>query len=241
MGPRQSPLHVIIVEVQQGSGKNPLQLARYAAAAWLLLKLNVTVLVVCPKQSDADHYAQPIATGLNGYRFQAQTLGPRDIPAIVDPEEAAADLPLAVISVMAQGSDRKVIEAFATALNDTSDEHATKYYEYAYSMSGPEIRKILEEIMTSTAWPVYSPFAREHFGRGREEGRAEGREEGTAKEAAEAVLLVLASREFNVPDSIQAMIKSTKDLTQLHDWLIRAVAAPTLQDVFGEPAEQGKE
>ncbi|GAA2205172.1 hypothetical protein GCM10009850_007320 [Nonomuraea monospora] len=104
-------------------------------------------------------------------------------------------------------------------------------------MSGPEIRKILEEIMASTAWPVYSPFAREHFGRGREEGR----EEGKIKEAAEAVLLVLASRGFNIPDSIHTMITSTKDLTQLHDWITRAVNAPTLQDLFGKPAEQGEE
>ncbi|MFD0478703.1 hypothetical protein ACFQ0B_68810 [Nonomuraea thailandensis] len=224
LGPRQSPLHAIIVEVQQDNKKEARQLARYAAAAWLLLKCDVTVLVVCPNQSDADHYAKPVESGLNGYRFQPRVVGPRDIPAIIDPQEAAADLPLAVMSVMTQGRDRKVVEAFAAALNRASDEHATKYYEYAYSMSGHEIRQLLEEIMASTAWPVYSPFAREHFGRGREEGKAE--------EAAKSVLLVLGARGFDISDDIRTMITTCTDLAQLHTWLIRAATADTLQDLF---------
>ncbi|GAA2821855.1 hypothetical protein [Nonomuraea rubra] len=230
MGPKQSPVHVIIGEVQQDNRKDAKQLARYAAAAWLMLKCDVTVLVVCPHQSVADHYAKPVQSGLNGYRFQARVAGPRDIPAIIDPQEAAADLPLAVMSVMTQGNDRKVVEAFAAALNTASDEHATKYYEYAYSMSGPETQKLLEEIMASTAWPVHSPFAREHFGRGREEGKAE--------EAAKSVLLVLQARGFDIPDDTRTMITTCTDLTQLHTWLTRAATAHTPQDLFTEPNQQ---
>ncbi|UBU16074.1 RpnC/YadD family protein [Nonomuraea gerenzanensis] len=234
LGPKQSPVHVIIVEVQQDSNKDARQFARYAAAAWLMMKVDVTVLVVCPKQSVADHYAKPVESGLNGYRFQPQVVGPRDIPAVIDPLEAAADLPLAVMSVMTHGRDRKVVEAFATALNNAPGEHATKYYEYAYSMSMPDIQRLLEEIMASTAWPVYSPFAREHFGRGREEGKAEGMAEGQAKEAAESVLLVLRTRGLDIPDDTRTRITACTDLAQLHTWLIRATTAHTSQDLFSE-------
>ncbi|MEV0823187.1 hypothetical protein [Nonomuraea rubra] len=104
----------------------------------------------------------------------------------------------------------------------------------------------MEEIMASTAWPVHSPFAREHFGRGREEGiaegkaegRAEGRAEGQAEEAAKSVLLVLNARGFDIPDDTRTMITTCTDLTQLHTWLTRAATAHTPQDLFTEPTQQ---
>jgi hypothetical protein len=60
------------------------------------------------------------------------------------------------------------------------DEGPT-YYENAYSMSSAAIRHILEELVSATAWPVHSPFAKEHFGRGKAEGMAEGKAEGMAE------------------------------------------------------------
>ncbi|MBB6343628.1 hypothetical protein FHU36_000137 [Nonomuraea muscovyensis] len=58
-------------------------------------------------------------------------LGPDGIPPITDPQQAAEHPDLAAMSVMVHGRDRKVIEAFATALAETGGEHAPKYYEYA--------------------------------------------------------------------------------------------------------------
>ncbi|NBE99154.1 hypothetical protein FE391_37325 [Nonomuraea sp. KC401] len=82
----------------------------------LRLKCEVTVLVICPGREDAAHYAEPIDSGLPGYRFQARVLGPDDIPAVTDPRQAADHRDLAAMSVMVHGRIRKVIEAFATAL-----------------------------------------------------------------------------------------------------------------------------
>ncbi|MFI7151900.1 hypothetical protein ACIBO2_43875 [Nonomuraea sp. NPDC050022] len=82
----------------------------------------------------------------------------------------------------------------------------------------------------SAEWPVHSPFAREHFGRGKAEGRAEAR----AEEAARSVLLVLAARDFNAPDDIRAQITTCADLTRLGTWLTRAATTQTLQDLFDE-------
>ncbi|MBF8186149.1 hypothetical protein ITP53_10390 [Nonomuraea sp. K274] len=242
LGPPQSPAHAIIVEVQNDKSKPPRQLARYAAAVWLMLGCDVTVLVICPTRSAATYYAQPIDSGLSGYRPQACVLGPDDIPAITDPQEAAAHLELSAMSLMIHGRDRKVVEAFATALADTRDEHAPKYTEYAYSMATPEIRRLMEEIMTSTHWPVYTPWAREHFGRGLKEGeakgKAEGKAEGEANEAARSVLLVLAARGLDVPDDARARITACTDLAQLEAWLTLAVTAQTLDELFNETAEQ---
>ncbi|MEU7749882.1 hypothetical protein AB0B61_55980, partial [Nonomuraea sp. NPDC049158] len=96
------------------------------------------------------------------------------------------------------------------------------------------------EIMksASTKWPVYSPFAREHYGRGKAdgiaEGKAEGRTEGKAEEAGRSVLLVLAARGFDVPDDVSARIATCTDLAQLETWLARAATAQTLQGLFDE-------
>ncbi|MEV4114171.1 hypothetical protein, partial [Nonomuraea sp. NPDC049695] len=194
----------------------------------------VTVLVVCPDRAVAAYYAQPIESGLPGYRLQARVLGPDGIPVITDPQHAAARPALAAMSVMAHGRNRKVIEAFATALSDTRNRHATKYTEYAYSMAAPDIRRLMEEIMTSTDWPVYTPWAREHYGRGLEEGQTKGK----AEEAAKMLLLVLAARDFDVPDDMRARITACADVAQLEHWTSRAVTAQALQDLFSEPDAQ---
>jgi hypothetical protein len=88
----------------------------------------------------------------------------------------------------------------------------------------------MEEIMTSTDWPVYSPFAREHFGRGKAKGKAE--------EAARSVLLVLPARGFDVPEHTRTQITTCTDVTQLETWLTRAATAQNLHDLFNEPDEQ---
>jgi hypothetical protein len=226
LGPPQAPAHVIIVEIQNDKSKDPRQLARYAAAAWLLLGCDVTVLVICTDRGAATHYARPIDSGLTGYRLHARVVGPDDIPPITDPHEAAAHLELSAMSIMLHGRDRKVIEALATALADTPPGHASKYYEYAYDMSGPEIRHLMEEIMKSTDWPVFTPFAREHYGRGLEDGEA--------KEAAKSVLLVLGARGFTIPDDTRDRITACTNLDQLERWLTRATTAQTLEDLFNE-------
>jgi hypothetical protein len=158
---------------------------------------------------------------------------------------------------MVHGRERKVVEAFAAALADLPADHAPDYYEYAYSMSAPEVRRLLEEIMTSTRWPVYSPFAREHFGRGLEEGtakgraegkvegkaegkvegKAEGKAEGRAEEAARMVLLVLTARGLEVPEGIRDRITACANLARLESWATRAATAQSVHDLFGETGE----
>jgi hypothetical protein len=90
IGPAQSPLHGVVVEVQQrkDAGKRR-QLPRYAAALWLMLQCPVTVLCVCPDAGAAAWYAEPQRTKLPGFVFRAAVLGPGEVPVIKRPEEAA--------------------------------------------------------------------------------------------------------------------------------------------------------
>ena len=229
VGPPREPLHGIIIEIQQERSTSKRgQLPRYAAALWLSLRCPVTVLCVCPDSDAAAWYAAPIPTDLPGYVFRAEVLGPGEIPTITDPEEAAARPEMAVMSVMAHGRRRSVVEGFVGGLDRMKPEHAPKYYEYAYSMAAPAVQRVLGEIMASSTWPVYSPFAREHFGRGKDEGRAEGRVEGEAV----AVLRVLAARRIEVPEEARARISACADLRQLEAWLDRASVATSVAELF---------
>jgi predicted transposase YdaD len=102
--------------------------------------------------------------------------------------------------------------------------------------------------VSSSTWLVYSPFAREHFGRGKAEGLAEGRAEGWAEGFAEgwaegfaegrakgwakAVLRVLAARRIEVPEEARVRISACADLRQLDVWLDRAVVATSVAELF---------
>ena len=201
---------------------------RYAATLWLLLGCPVTVLCICPESDVAAWYAEPIRTELPGYVFRAVVLGPPDVPVITDPQVAAAHPELAAMAVMVHGRDRRVVETFVAALEFVKPDHATEYHEYAYRMAAPAVRRILEETMASTPWPVYSPFAREHYGRGKDDGRVEGRAEGEAN----ALLKVLAARKINVPEDTRARILACTDQRQLDTWLERAIDATSITDLF---------
>lgn len=107
-------------------------------------------------------------------------------------------------------------------------EKGPAYYENACRMSATAIRHVLEDLVSTTAWPVYSPFAREHFGRGKAEGIAEGKAEGEA----EAILLVLEARGLEITAQERARIAECTDLAQLKAWVTRAATVPSTSDLF---------
>src|SRR5690606_14321332 len=109
----------------------------------------------------------------------------------------AAHPVLAALSVMAHGEVAPVVEAFMSALQRLPGEHAPQYYEYAYRLASMAARHVMEKLMESAAWPVYSPFARKHYGKGVQAGRTEGRAEGRA----EGVLTILQVRGIPVSDA----------------------------------------
>ncbi|GAB3984046.1 hypothetical protein GCM10029978_092530 [Actinoallomurus acanthiterrae] len=229
VGPSQQVRHGIIVEVQQEKTVSKRrQLPRYAAELWILLRRPVTVLCVCPEADAAAYYAEPIVTELPGYVFRAVVLGPGDVPVITDPAEAATHPELAAMGVMMHGRQESVLKAFVDALELVEPRYGPQYLEYAYNMAAEAVRRILEELVSSTSWPVYTPFAKQHFGRGKAEGRVEGRAEGEVH----AVLTVLEARGIEVPESARARINACTDLQEIDAWLKKAGVVQTVDALF---------
>ncbi|WP_433176273.1 hypothetical protein [Actinoallomurus sp. CA-150999] len=226
VGPRQKPVHGIIVEAQQekSEGKRR-QLPRYAAALWLFLDCPVTVLCVCPDPGVAAYYAESFPTKLPGYTFQAVVFGPDRVPVITDSAEAAAHPELAAMAVMMHGSQAPVLQAFVAALLSLTSEYAEYYYGHAYNMAAPAVRRILEELVSKT-WPVNTPFAREHFGRGKTEGEVD------------ALLTMLEARRIELPESARARICASTDIEEIKAWIKRAAVASSIDELFAGGQER---
>jgi hypothetical protein len=108
-------------------------------------------------------------------------------------------------------------------------ERAMQYYEYGYAMSPREICEMLEELMTTTHWPVYSRFAKEHYGKGIEQGTEEGFKQGERG----AVLEVLRVRGLApTEDEDEARhINACTDLDQIQTWLRKSVTVSEVSEL----------
>jgi hypothetical protein len=226
-----------VVEAQQERSEGKRQkLPRYAAALWLEFDCPVDVLVICPDETTAAWYAKPIPTKVPGYTFQPRVLHPSRVPSITNARQAARDPAMAVLSVAYHGHDRAVADAFVAGVGSLGGERGLQYYEYGYNMSPRAVCAILEELVTTTHWPVYSPFAKLHYGRGKaeglEEGRSEGRTEGLIEGERRALLEVLHARGLEVTEDHRAHVAECTDLEQLKAWVRSAVTAASTSDLF---------
>jgi hypothetical protein len=225
IGPRHRPMHAIIVEIQQRpESSKRTALPRYAAALWLRLDCPVSVLMICPDARTAAWAAEPISTTQPGVTLTCHVFGPKEIPAITDSREATAHPEMAALSVMTHGEQPSVVEAFTAALTHLPADHAPQYYEHAYRLASQAARRMMEKIMESTTWPVYSPFAREHFGKGLAEGEARGE--------ARAVLTLLEARGIPAPEEVRARITACTDLAQLDEWVRLSATVTSADELF---------
>jgi hypothetical protein len=118
-----------------------------------------------------------------------------------------------------------VSEAFVAGLGLLGSELGGKYHEFGYNMSSHAVCQILEAIVATTHWPVYSPMAKEHFGKGKAEGELEG--------ARNTVLMVLKARSLEPSESERHQVADCADLDQLNKWADAALEATTTEEVFG--------
>jgi hypothetical protein len=218
--------HGIVVEAQrETTEKKRRQLPRYAAALWLEHECPVDVLVLCPDEATAEWYAEPIPTTVPGFTFLPRALHPRRVPAITDPDQAAASPSLAVLSVAYHGDNPAVAGAFVAGMGKLGPARGLQYYEYGYSMSPKAVCQLLEELVTTAAnLPRYSPFAKKHYGEGLTEGRIENERE--------AVLDVLAARDLAPTEDERQRILDCTDFDQLKTWLRKAVTVTKVSDLF---------
>jgi hypothetical protein len=228
-GAARAPVRAVIVEAQKRTlrDKAP-QWARYAAQLWIFLRCPVDVLVICPDAKSAFWYARPVPTSLPGYTHQPIVLPPSAVPAITRPEEVAARPAMAALSVAYHGANLAVSQAFVDGMRQLSSDHVLKYHEHAFNMAPLTVQRILEDLMKSDTTPVYSPFAKETFGRGMREGKKEGRAEGQS----DAILGVLEARNLHVTDAERERIAGCTDLKQLKNWVRRIATVEQTSDLF---------
>jgi hypothetical protein len=141
-----------------------------------------------------------------------------------------------LLSVAYHGRDPAVANAFLAGMATLDAERAMQYYEYGYAMSPREICEILEELMTTTHWPVNSRFAKEHYGKGLEQGIEQGLEQGTEEGFKQgergAVLEVLRVRGLALTEDEARHINACTDLDQIQTWLRKSVTVSEVSELF---------
>jgi len=102
----------------------------------------------------------------------------------------------------------------------------------------------MREDSMATTWPVYTPYAKKHYGKGLEDGRAEGhaeghrrglaegRSKGLAEGEAKAVLTVLEARGIAVPEEVRSCVMSCTDPARLEEWIRRAATVTDAHELF---------
>lgn len=234
LGPKQDPTHFVISEIETEVKAEKLQqVLRYAATLWLQLNKPVYVLIITP-DTKATKFTGEVSHTAGAFTATLDPCicGPDQIPIITDSTQVAADPPAGALSLMAHGSRSDVREAFCQGIKAMRDDDGPRYYEYGYNMAATPIRRALEAMMSTTDWPVHSPFARKHFGEGKAEGLAEGEAKGLAKGEAKTLFAVLEARQIAITDEIRDRITTCTDEAQLMDWVARASKATTADEVF---------
>ena len=85
-----------------------------------------------------------------------------------------------------------------------------------------------------------SEFARKHFDEGFARGFTRGFARGFARGMTTAVLTILRSRDIKLPADVEMRVAACTDLDLLEGWLVRAVAADRLDDLFQGPEQPAR-
>jgi hypothetical protein len=238
------PVLAIIVEVQlREDARKRSSWPVYVAALRRQLGCPAWLFVVTPDETVAAWASQPIELGHPGFVLIPSVLSPASIPYVLDPELAARDPELAVLSAMAhgRGDPARAAEVAITAIGAVArldEDPGTLYYDLVINALGPAAKAALEELMNSGHYEYQSDFARKYVAQGRAEGKAEGEAKGKAegeakgeaKGKAEAVLAVLGARNIDVPAATRERLLACTDLATLDRWLVVAVTASSVDE-----------
>ncbi|MGW2639201.1 hypothetical protein [Streptomyces sp. NPDC001348] len=191
------------------------------------------LLVVCQDKATASWAAEPVRVGLPVHTSMAVfplVLGPGNVPAVTDPDEATEDLALAVFSALAHAKDPglpAILDALAAALTNTGGETAKRWAEFTEVGLGDTPARALWRQLMATYTPRFP-------GRGTliEETLIEGEARGEAKGRAADVLRILDRRGIEVPEAVRERVTSCTDLEVLGTWFDRALTATNTEELF---------
>ncbi|MFF9406876.1 hypothetical protein ACF1B0_15335 [Streptomyces anandii] len=225
---------LLAVEAQSGKDKDkPASWAYYMSFLYAKYKTPPLLLVVCQDRTTAEWAARPMRIGPP--QWAALTLlplvaGPHNMPVIMDPAEARADLALAVLSAITHAKDPAVdgiLKALSTALQDMTEAVVDPIIELtAQGLSGNRRAAEIWRNLVAVDLSFYKSYIAEEI-------RDEGRAEALVQKGAEDVLLVLEARGLGVSEVVRERVTSCRDLEVLRRWLTRAVSVEAAEEIFG--------
>ncbi|WP_328938457.1 hypothetical protein [Streptomyces tauricus] len=189
------------------------------------------LLVVCQDKSTASWAAEPIRIGPSTHTSIAVfplVLGPDNLPAIIDPDEAAQDLGLSVFSALTHAKDPAlpaILDALATALVDTGGEIAKDWAEFIeIGLGDPRTRALWRNLMATytSRFPGSGTIIEESINRGLAQSRAED------------IVRLLTLRGIDIPEAARERITGCADLETLGTWFDRAVTATDVEELFAD-------
>ncbi|MER6065637.1 hypothetical protein ABT167_31640 [Streptomyces sp. NPDC001792] len=225
----------------------------YLAHLYAKYQLPPVLLVVCRDKATATWAAEPVRVGLPGHTSIAVfplVLGPGNVPAVTDPNEAAEDLALAVFSALVHAKDPglpAILDALAEAVADTGGETAKRWAEFTEVGLGDTPARALWRRLMATYTPRFpgsgtiveeaineglAKGLAEGRAEGRAKGRVEGRAEGRAKARAEDILRILDVRGIEISGADRDRVMCCEDLDALGVWFDRALTVTSGEELF---------
>ena len=247
VGPAEAPSEVFVIEAQTDvDARKHLTWPFYVAGLRVRFTCPVTLVVIALDRQVAAWCAEPIDLGRQRGTLLPLVLGPAQIPAIRDPDEARLKPELAVLSVAAHGREpgaEHIALAALTAVRGLDRGRELLYPDFILAVLGEVARAALEQLMNPATYEYQSDFARKYISIGKAEGKAEGiaegeargKAEGEARGKAQTLLKLLHVKGLAVPAELTARVESCQDLDQLDRWIERVLTATTLDEVFADP------
>lgn len=255
---REGPFLLLVEAQNKPDSDKPSAWADYLAHLHEKYRLPVVLLVVCRDTRTADWAIQPITIGLPQWTsiiVRPLVLGPHNVPVVTDPDVAAADIPLAVLSAITHAKDRSIdaiLKTLADALHELEDEE--DFHVFAelteLGLGATRAAKTWSKLMSVDLSFYRSRTSQRLRAEGRTQGRAEGREEGRLEGLAEGhleglqkgrlqdvvekILRLLETRGVPFSAHDKQRIQACTDLERLNRWFDRAIAATDITDVFAE-------
>jgi hypothetical protein len=198
----------------------------YSSGARARFRCPATVVVIAVDERVASWCARPIVIDRAGNVYRPAVIGPSAIPVITNIEQARQVPELAVLSVIAHGSEPggEVIGLAALAGCEQLDStRADLYADLVFANLGKVARRALEALMAQHNYTYQSDFAKKYFDEGIERGIEHGRRASLREQ--------LEQRFGELPAEVTDRLEqaSAELLTR---WARRVLTAATLAEVL---------
>jgi hypothetical protein len=227
-----APLLLVIIEPQGREDKEkrfswPAYLANLRAAHECDSAL---LIVVCWDAAEAEKCAKAIHLGHPGLVLLPVVVGPRSGPALdgVGPWGTILAGAIRAIDLGTDTGRRAVLDAIRHTESNTSDTRTLTTIILA--VASDVDRRDLEALMATTE------YRSDFFDKIEAEGEARGKAQGKAEGKAEAVLEILKVRGIDLTSVQRDTVMACTDISQLDQWLHRALVAASAGEVLGSSA-----